>query len=97
MPRQHYAEAIISSGDLSRASLGKEERDKPLALMGLSGPPPPPQAVVRRFLAQGDTFTQLEMLKSENEQTLLRLKQEKQRLQQELEDLKYSGEALLVR
>uniref|UniRef100_A0A8B9XEU7 Outer dynein arm docking complex subunit 3 n=1 Tax=Bos mutus grunniens TaxID=30521 RepID=A0A8B9XEU7_BOSMU len=53
-------------------------------------------AVVRRFLAQGDTFTQLEMLKSENEQTLLRLKQEKQRLQQELEDLKYSGEALLV-
>ena len=58
---------------------------------------PPPQAVVRRFLAQGDTFTQLEMLKSENQQTLLRLKQEKQRLQQELEDLKYSGEALLVR
>ena len=57
----------------------------------------PPQAVVRRFLAQGDTFTQLEMLKSENERTLLRLKQEKQRLQQELEDLKYSGEALLVR
>ena len=56
-----------------------------------------PQAVVRRFLAQGDTFTQLEVLKSENEQTLLRLKQEKQRLQQELEDLKYSGEALLVR
>ncbi|XP_065773907.1 outer dynein arm-docking complex subunit 3 isoform X3 [Muntiacus reevesi] len=53
-------------------------------------------AVVRRFLAQGDTFTQLEMLKSENEQTLLRLKQEKQQLQQELEDLKYSGEALLV-
>lgn len=53
--------------------------------------------MVRRFLAQGDTFTQLEMLKSENEQTLLRLKQEKQRLQQELEDLKYSGEALLVR
>uniref|UniRef100_A0A8C6CST6 Outer dynein arm docking complex subunit 3 n=1 Tax=Moschus moschiferus TaxID=68415 RepID=A0A8C6CST6_MOSMO len=53
-------------------------------------------AVVRRFLAQGDTFTQLEMLRSENEQTLLRLKQEKQRLQQELEDLKYSGEALLV-
>ena len=59
--------------------------------------PGPPQAVVRRFLAQGDTFTQLEMLKSENQQTLLRLKQEKQRLQQELEDLKYSGEALLVR
>nr|KAF6400604.1 coiled-coil domain containing 151 [Rousettus aegyptiacus] len=53
-------------------------------------------AVVRRFLAQGDTFTQLETLKSENEQTLLRLKQEKQRLQRELENLKYSGEATLV-
>lgn len=96
MPRQHCAEAIISSGDLSLAALGKKEWDKPLALTG-SVHPPSPQAVVRRFLAQGDTFTQLEMLKSENEQTLLRLKQEKQRLQQELEDLKYSGEALLVR
>ncbi|XP_024412632.1 outer dynein arm-docking complex subunit 3 isoform X2 [Desmodus rotundus] len=53
-------------------------------------------AVVRRFLAQGDTFMQLETLKSENKQVLLRLKQEKQQLQQELEDLKYSGEARLV-
>lgn len=52
---------------------------------------------MRRFLAQGDTFTQLETLKSENEQTLLRQKQEKQRLQRELENLKYSGEATLVR
>lgn len=52
---------------------------------------------MRRFLAQGDTFTQLETLKSENMQLLLTLKQEKQRLQQELEDLKYSGEAMLVR
>ncbi|XP_014652449.1 PREDICTED: coiled-coil domain-containing protein 151 [Ceratotherium simum simum] len=53
-------------------------------------------AVVRRFLAQGDTFTQLETLKRENEQELVRLEQEKQRLQRELEDLKYSGEATLV-
>uniref|UniRef100_A0A671EYV9 Outer dynein arm docking complex subunit 3 n=1 Tax=Rhinolophus ferrumequinum TaxID=59479 RepID=A0A671EYV9_RHIFE len=53
-------------------------------------------AVVLRFLAQGDTFTQLETLKRENEQTLLRLKQEKQQLQRELEDLKYSGEATLM-
>lgn len=64
-----------------------------LALTGVGGP----QAVVRRFLAQGDTFTQLETLKNENKQVLLRLKQEKQQLQQELEDLKYSGEARLVR
>lgn len=53
--------------------------------------------MVRRFLAQGETFTQLETLKIENEQMLLRLKQEKQRLQKELEDLKYSGEAMLMR
>nr|XP_019600496.1 PREDICTED: coiled-coil domain-containing protein 151 isoform X1 [Rhinolophus sinicus] len=53
-------------------------------------------AVVLRFLAQGDTFTQLETLKRENEQTLLRLKQEKQQLQREFEDLKYSGEATLM-
>nr|XP_025718830.1 coiled-coil domain-containing protein 151 isoform X1 [Callorhinus ursinus] len=53
-------------------------------------------AVVRRFLAQGDTFTHLETLKSDNEQSLLRLRQEKQRLQRELEDLKYSGEATIV-
>ncbi|XP_059552723.1 outer dynein arm-docking complex subunit 3 isoform X1 [Myotis daubentonii] len=53
-------------------------------------------AVVRRFLAQSDTFTQLEMLKNENMELLLKLKQEKEQLQQELEDHKYSGEAMLV-
>lgn len=53
-------------------------------------------AVVRRFLAQSDTFTQLEMLKNENMELLQGLKQEKQQLQQELEDHKYSGEAMLV-
>lgn len=78
-------------------SPGKERVGQAPGSDGLCPGHPPPQAVVRRFLAQGDTFTQLEMLKSENEQTLLRLKQEKQQLQQELEDLKYSGEALLVR
>ncbi|XP_045347976.1 outer dynein arm-docking complex subunit 3 isoform X1 [Leopardus geoffroyi] len=53
-------------------------------------------AVVRRFLAQGDAFTHLEALKNKNKQRLLTLKQEKQRLQREFEDLKYSGEATLV-
>lgn len=53
-------------------------------------------AVVRRFLAQDETFTQLETLKKDNEQTLVRLKEEKQRLQRELENLKYSGDATLV-
>ncbi|KAM6216613.1 outer dynein arm-docking complex subunit 3 [Rhynchocyon petersi] len=53
-------------------------------------------SVVRRFLAQGDTFSQLEKLKKENEEMLVKLKQERQRLKQELESLKYSGEAMLV-
>lgn len=53
--------------------------------------------MVRRFLAQGYTFTQLEALKKENEHTLVKLKEEKQRLQRELENLKYSGEATRVR
>ncbi|XP_075392665.1 outer dynein arm-docking complex subunit 3 [Tenrec ecaudatus] len=53
-------------------------------------------SVVRRFLAQGDTFTQLESLKKENEEMLVKQKQEKQRLQQELELLKYSGETKVV-
>lgn len=53
-------------------------------------------AVVRRFLAQSDTFTQLEILKNENMELLQSLKQEKQQLQQELENHKYSGEAMLV-
>ncbi|KAM5238153.1 outer dynein arm-docking complex subunit 3 [Ctenodactylus gundi] len=53
-------------------------------------------SVVRRFLAQGDTFVQLEALKKENEQALAQLKDEKRRLQRELEGLKYSGEAATV-
>jgi hypothetical protein len=56
-----------------------------------------PQAVVRRFLAQDETFTQLENLKKDNELALAKLKEEKQRLQRELENLKYSGDATLVR
>lgn len=53
-------------------------------------------AVVRRFLAQDETFTQLETLKRDNELALAKLKEEKQRLQRELESLKYSGDATLV-
>ncbi|XP_040585931.1 outer dynein arm-docking complex subunit 3 isoform X2 [Mesocricetus auratus] len=52
-------------------------------------------AVVRRFLAQDETFTQLEALKKDNEQMLMKMKEEKQRLQRELENLKYSGDATL--
>lgn len=47
-------------------------------------------------LVQGDISERLEAFKTENEQKLLSMKQEKERLQRELEDLKYSGEAALV-
>ncbi|XP_040202460.1 outer dynein arm-docking complex subunit 3 isoform X2 [Rana temporaria] len=53
------------------------------------------QEVVRRFVAQGETYRHLEELKSENEKTLVRLKEEKERLQDIFQELKYSGEAKL--
>ncbi|XP_056426382.1 outer dynein arm-docking complex subunit 3 isoform X2 [Hyla sarda] len=53
------------------------------------------QEVVRRFIAQGETHKHLEELKSENERTLVRLKEEKERLQDAFQELKYSGEAKL--
>ncbi|XP_072458382.1 outer dynein arm-docking complex subunit 3-like isoform X7 [Notamacropus eugenii] len=56
-----------------------------------------PSSVVSRFLAQRETFAHLESLKQENEVKLTSLKIEKQRLQQELIQLKYSGEAKAIR
>ncbi|KAM9313493.1 outer dynein arm-docking complex subunit 3 [Gastrophryne carolinensis] len=53
------------------------------------------QEVVRRFIAQGETHRHLEELKSENEKTLVRLKEEIERLQNAFQELKYSGEAHL--
>jgi myosin heavy subunit len=51
------------------------------------------QEVVQRFLSQGDTQKHLESLKVSNEKTLVRLKEEKEKLQKEFESMKYSGEA----
>ncbi|XP_074835941.1 outer dynein arm-docking complex subunit 3 isoform X2 [Carettochelys insculpta] len=48
---------------------------------------------VSRFLAQGDTFQQLEQLTRQNEEALVRLRAEEERLQAELQGLTYSGEA----
>uniref|UniRef100_A0A4X2L162 Outer dynein arm docking complex subunit 3 n=1 Tax=Vombatus ursinus TaxID=29139 RepID=A0A4X2L162_VOMUR len=56
-----------------------------------------PSFVVSRFLAQSETSAHLESLKQENEVMLAMLKQDKQRLQQELTQLKYSGEAKAIR
>ncbi|TFK01404.1 mitochondrial peptide methionine sulfoxide reductase [Platysternon megacephalum] len=49
--------------------------------------------VVRRFLAQGDTFQQLEQLTAQNEEALVQLREEEEALQAELQGLTYSGEA----
>lgn len=49
--------------------------------------------VVARFLNQGDTRAHLEQLRTENSQTLARLREEKEKLQAQFEEMKYSGEA----
>ena len=51
------------------------------------------QEVVDRFLNQGNTKKHLEQLKEENSLQLARLKEEKEKLQAQFEDMKYSGEA----
>ena len=55
------------------------------------------QEVVTRFENQGDTTTHLEELKRENEKQISRLNEEKETLQVEFEEMKYSGEAKLSR
>lgn len=51
--------------------------------------------VVHRFENQGDTTQHLEDLKKENEKTITRLKEEKERHQADYEEMKYSGDAKL--
>ncbi|XP_053152488.1 outer dynein arm-docking complex subunit 3 [Hemicordylus capensis] len=48
------------------------------------------------FLAQEETFQHLEAMKNENEETLVRLQEEKDAIAAELQKLKYSGEARQV-
>ena len=55
------------------------------------------QEVVLRFENQGDTTTHLEELKRENDKQIARLNEEKEKLQVEFEEMKYSGEAKLSR
>ena len=50
-----------------------------------------------RFKTQGETQKHLEELKKENMKHLKRLQEERAKLQQEYEDMKYSGEAKLSR
>ncbi|XP_052092788.1 outer dynein arm-docking complex subunit 3-like [Mytilus californianus] len=51
--------------------------------------------VVRRFENQGDTTKHLENLQKDNEKGITRLKEDKEKLQQEFEEMKYSGDAKL--
>ncbi|CAM2109753.1 outer dynein arm-docking complex subunit 3 isoform X1 [Caretta caretta] len=52
--------------------------------------------VVKRFLAQGETFQQLEQLTTQNEEALVQLREEKEALEAELQALTYSGEARMT-
>ena len=49
--------------------------------------------VVARFLNQGDTRAHLEQLRLEHTESLARLREDKERLQAQFEEMKYSGEA----
>ena len=55
------------------------------------------QEVVERFVSQGHTQKHLEKLKEENERMLVQLKEERDQLQANFQELKYSGEAKLSR
>lgn len=53
------------------------------------------QEVVERFENQGETREHLEELKRDNEKNITRLREDKEKLQGEFEEMKYSGEAKL--
>uniref|UniRef100_A0AAQ6IBY5 ODAD1 central coiled coil region domain-containing protein n=1 Tax=Anabas testudineus TaxID=64144 RepID=A0AAQ6IBY5_ANATE len=53
------------------------------------------QEIVERFISQKETHQQLEKLKVENETVLQQLKEQKELLTQQFQDVKYSGEAKL--
>ena len=50
-----------------------------------------------RFENQGETQANLEELKKDGEKQITRLREDKEKLQQEFEEMKYSGEAKLSR
>uniref|UniRef100_A0A665VQZ3 ODAD1 central coiled coil region domain-containing protein n=1 Tax=Echeneis naucrates TaxID=173247 RepID=A0A665VQZ3_ECHNA len=55
------------------------------------------QDVVQRFISQKETHLHLEKLKAENEKMIQQLKEQKELLSQQFQDVKYSGEAKLSR
>lgn len=55
------------------------------------------QEVVARFRSQGETQKHLENLKKDNVAQIHKIQEEKFKLQQQFEEMKYSGEAKLSR
>ncbi|XP_041790100.1 coiled-coil domain-containing protein 151 [Chelmon rostratus] len=53
------------------------------------------QEIVARFISQKETYQHLENLRGENEKVLQQLKEQKELLNQQFQDMKYSGEAKL--
>ncbi|XP_053189467.1 coiled-coil domain-containing protein 151 [Scomber japonicus] len=53
------------------------------------------QEIVERFISQKETHQHLEKLKEENEKVLLQLKEQKELLYQQFQEMRYSGEAKL--
>ncbi|GAA6104079.1 coiled-coil domain-containing protein 151 isoform X1, partial [Tachysurus ichikawai] len=54
------------------------------------------QEVVDRFISQCDTYTHLEKMKVQNEHELQWLKEERDKLHTQYQDMKYSGETNLT-
>lgn len=53
--------------------------------------------MVRRFEGQDETTKHLEALQKDNEKQITRLKEDKEKLQMEFEEMKYTGDAKLSR
>ncbi|XP_057698595.1 outer dynein arm-docking complex subunit 3-like [Corythoichthys intestinalis] len=53
------------------------------------------EGLLNRYIAQRETHQHLQALKAENQSILLQLKEQKVHLQEEFEDIKYSGETQL--
>jgi len=89
-------------GDPSKHQMTEEDKEKKISsyeeaflcikeATGVSGI----QEVVARFRSQGETQKHLEELKEENIKQIRRMQEDKLKLQQEFEEMKYSGEAKL--
>lgn len=55
------------------------------------------QEILERFTVQKETHQHLLKLKEDNEKMLLQLREQKELLNKELQDVKYSGEAQVSR